>query len=231
MSKDNDLLRCHILYEKNDPTVPTGAVVTPRGRAWFLAVDKKFKSRTDKKAGDGAYISTICVPPTADLTAIKAICKDAAISKFGSKIPGNLKTPMRLCKEVFNTVGAPKYPADMDNWIQITANTYSQQPGIVDRNQVRISNLRVGETTDDLADRLKEECYSGRWLRMSVSAKGYDVDNSKGVKLYLQNVQLLDHDDKVGGKGGGNAETDFGAVAGADGGALPAEASADSVFG
>lgn len=231
MSKDADLLKCHVLYEKNDPTVPTGVVVTPRGRAWFLAVDKKFKSKTDKKEGDGAYISTICVPPTADLAPLKAICKEAAIEQFGSKIPGNLKTPMRVCKDVFNKAGDPKYPADMDNWTQITANTYSQQPGIVDRNQVRISKLNPGESTDDLADRLKEECYSGRWLRMSVSAKGYDVDNSKGVKLYLQNVQLLDHDDKVGGKGGGNAETDFGAVAGSDGGALPAEASADSVFG
>lgn len=229
MSKENDLLRCHTLLDKAG--TPTGAVVSPRGRSWFLAIDKKFKSKNDKKEGDGAYIATICIPPEADISLISGICKEAATEQFGAKLPGNLKSPVRLCKDVFNANGDQKYPAEMDNWRQITANTYSQQPGIVDRNSVKISNLRPGESTDDLADRLKEECYSGRWLRMSVSAKGYDVDNSKGVKLYLQNVQLLDHADKVGGKGGGNPEADFGAVAGSDGGALPAEASADSVFG
>jgi hypothetical protein len=194
----------------------------------FVAIADKFVSKEDKaKSRDGVYTVTLVVPPNSDLTELKAAIKAKAEEKWGKKLPGNLKSPIRKCSEVFTKKGDPKYAEEYQNHLQITANTYQQQPGVVDRSNLLLSKLQPGESTDELRARLKEECYSGRWMRISVSPAWYD-NESLGVKLYLQGVQVLDHDERIGGRNT-NAEDDFTPVGGGeDEGKVE---SSDDIFG
>jgi hypothetical protein len=209
----------------------SGNIVLPRGRFWFCAVAEKFTSKEDKAKGkDGAYVITTCIPPTANLDALVTAVKAKAVEKFGAKLPGNLKSPIRRCKDVFDKNGDPKYPAEMADWYQVTANTFKQQPGVVDAKGNPLSKLLPGESTDDVKARLEEECYSGRWGSISVNPSAYDTDGNRGIKLYLQNVQVLDHGEKLGGRGA-KAEDDFVPVEVAGAGATASAGSADSVFG
>jgi hypothetical protein len=69
-----------------------------------------------------------------------------------------------------------------------------------------------------------EEAYSGRWMRLSVRPYAWEhTMNGKGVSFGLQNAQLLDHDEKMGG-GRARAEDEFDPVDVAEGG------SASNVF-
>ncbi len=210
----------------------SGNIVLPRGRMWFCAVAEKFTSREDKAKGkEGAFVVTSVYPPTVDLAALVTAIKAKAKEKYGEKLPANLKSPIRRCKEVFDKNGDPKYPAEMAEWYQVTANTYKQQPGVVDAKGNPLSKLLPGESTDDVKARLEAECYSGRWSSKSVSPATYDTDGNRGVKLYLQNVQVLENDEKLGGRNS-KAEDDFAPVeVAAAAGATASAGSADSVFG
>lgn len=215
-----DLLKCHI--------TKSGNIMTPRGRFWFCAVAEKFKAKNAKPDDNGAYVITTVIPPNADLAVLKDAIKNKAKEKWGDKLPGNLKSPIRLCKEVFDKNGDPKYPAELADHYQITANTYQQQPGVVDKDGNPLNKLLAGESTDDVKQRVKDECYSGRWGRITVTPATYDTDGNRGVKLYLQNVQVLDHDEVLGGRSA-KAEDDFAPVGGNEAAAGGAK-SADSVF-
>jgi len=185
----------------------SGNIVSPRGRAFFCAVAKKFKKKgaTDD---DGQYVVTLLIPPDADLDLLVEASKACAAEKWGKKLPGNFKWPVREASEVLTDAGDQKYPDEYQDYYQITANTYKTQPGVVDAKGVSINKLRAGESQEDVHARMEEECYQGRWMRISVQPAPFDSSGNRGVKLYLQGVQLLDHDDKIGGFGG-NAEKDF----------------------
>ncbi len=216
----SDLMKCH--------ATKSGSIVTPRGRAFFCAIAEKFKKKDAKADDNGAYVVTIVIPPDSDLTLLKNAIKAKAKEKWGDKMPGNLKSPIRLCKEVLNKDGDEKYPPELANHFQITANTYQQQPGVINAKGDPVNKLLPNESVDDLKQRVKDECYSGRWMRISVSPATYDTDGNRGVKLYLQNVQLLDHDDVIGGRSA-RAEDDFAPVGGVAEAPASAKA-ADSIF-
>lgn len=65
----------------------------------------------------------------------------------------------------------------------------------------------------------EDECYSGRWGRVTLNPYTYpSIDGGKpGVALGLQNVQYLDHDDVIGGARV-QAEDEFEAVTDVDDG-------------
>jgi hypothetical protein len=209
---------------KTEISPKSGNIITPRGRMWFCAIAERFK---DKKKPDdkGQYVVTLVVPPNADLMLLKQKIKEKAEEKWSGKIPGNLKLPIRSCAEVFDKHGDPKYPAELAGYFQITANTYKQQPNVMDAKGNLISSLSADETEEDFKARMQTECYSGRWARISVSPATYETDGNRGVKLYLQNVQVLDHDEVLGGRAA-RAEDDFIPVATA----TATGGSADSVF-
>lgn len=52
------------------------------------------------------------------------------------------------------------------------------------------------------------EVYGGRWARIKVTMVPYD-NKSKGLGVYLDSVQLLDHDEPFGGGRGGDPRDDF----------------------
>jgi len=196
-----------------------GVVVTPEGRLTFVAVAAKYFDKT-KPEDKGQFCVTLVVPPGADLDMLKGIIKDAAVEKFGSKMPGGMKTPLRDAGEV-DKEGYEK------GWTMIRANTYTAPPGVVDAKGVNVSALRPGESVEEQKARIEAEAYSGRWARATVTAKGYDTNGNKGVKLYLNNVQLLKHDTKLS-TARTSAEDDFEPVSGVEG---SASVDADSIFG
>lgn len=188
----------------------SGNIVSPRGRAFFCAIAKKFKKK-GKKDDDGQYVVTLLIPPDADLELLEDAVKTCAAEKWGQKLPKNLKSPIREASDVLTDDGDPKYPEEYQDYYQITANTYKTQPGVIDAKGVKVNTLRPGESQEDVQARMEEECFQGRWMRISVSPATFDTDGNRGVKLYLQGVQLLDKDDVLGGFGG-NAEKDFSPV-------------------
>lgn len=206
-----------------------GIVVTAKGRAVFCAVAERFVSKRDKENGQaGEYAVTLIFPPDVDMTDLIEACKAKAKEKWPEKLPGNLKWPVRKCKDVFDQNGDKRYDDELDDWYQIRANTYKARPGVVNVQNVSLSNAAEGEGADEVTARLREEVYSGRWMRISVKPSVYDTDGNRGVKLYLNNVQVLDHDERIGSSGISNPEDDFGAPAATsakDGG------SSDSLFG
>lgn len=221
------LLTCHI--------TKSGSIMTPRGRGWFVAIAEKFKKRNAKPDDLGAYIMTLVLPPEANIDLIKEAVKKKAQEKWGDKMPGNLKLPYKKCKDVFTDSGDAKYPPELAECYQLTANTYKQQPGIADARQNSVGGLLQDETPEERQQRIKDECYSGRHYRMTVQPSWFD-NESRGVKLYLQNIQLLDHGDVIGGRAA-KAEEDFTPVEGMpDAAATTAAAAtktpatADSIF-
>lgn len=218
----SELMKCLL-------SAKSGNVITPRGRMYFCALAEKFLSKSDKAKGktvdkDGSYIVTMVVPPEADLSILRNAVKAKAEEKWGAKLPVKLGSPIRKCSEVQDGEGQPKYGPELANHWQITANTYKQQPNIVDDKNHKINDVIGTESIDEMKQRVRDEAYSGRWARISVNPAVYDTDGNRGVKLYLQNVQLFEHDDVLGGRNA-KAEDDFTPIG------VEAGASADSVFG
>jgi hypothetical protein len=198
----------------------TDTYITAKGIITFAAVAKKWVSEQDKKKGqDGQYALTLIVPAKSDLSVLYAAAEKCAKEGGGAKVKG-LKTPFLKAEEKLDADRMPE-GFDPTGWVMIRANTFQQRPGVMFAN---------GATVPE--DELLDEVYNGRWARMSVRPKYYD-NESKGVKLYLHNIQLLDEADKWPGGGGGrtNAEDEFEAVEAASGSSGKAEKSSDSVFG
>jgi hypothetical protein len=83
-------------------------------------------------------------------------------------------------------------PGVNEDWSIFRARSY-QPPGVVDANKDEVLN--------------KREVYGGRWARLSLTLAAYDASKSKGVTIYLNNVQLLDNAESFGGRP--NADSDF----------------------
>lgn len=91
-------------------------------------------------------------------------------------------------------------PVDLEGWKLIRPNAYSKRPVV--RNS-------AGEVLD--LDDIQTEAYSGRWGRLMLQPKAYNRDDNKGVKFYVDAVQLLGNDDSIS-KGGGSKGEAFSAV-------------------
>jgi hypothetical protein len=89
---------------------------------------------------------------------------------------------------------------DLEGWKLIRPNAYSKRPVVRDA---------TGEALD--LDDIATEAYSGRWARLMLQPKAYNRPDNKGVKFYVDAVQLLGNDDNIGGGGGSKGEA-FSAV-------------------
>lgn len=186
-----------------------GTTVTPKGRLsyaqFLLRPDEK---KVSKKTGKAKYSVTILIPPSADISMLKddanAVVK-ADFASFPEHKKKSLKSPFL---DAYEKTGDENFKG----WLMLRVST-TNKPAIVD--------ARGAAVTDE------NEVYSGRWGRLSVRARSYGTEpgaESWGVSFFLSNVQLLDHDDPLGG-GRVNPENEFAPVEGAGAGD-----SADSLF-
>ncbi len=140
---------------------------------------------------DKKYSVCVMIPKTEKATlnqlkgAIQA-AKEAGISKFGGKIPANLKLPLRD--------GDEERPdrEEFEGMFFLNASS-NRIPGVVDANMQTIID--------------PQEFYSGCWGRASLKFYAFSVSGNRGVAVGLNNLQKLEDDDNL--MGGTTPDQDF----------------------
>lgn len=140
---------------------------------------------------DPKYSISIIIPKSDKKTVAtiqRAIdeAKKEGISKFGGKIPANLKTPLRD-----GDIDRPDDP-NYENSYFINANS-KDAPQIVD--------TKVQPILD------RSEVYSGCYGKVSVTFYAFNVNGNRGVAAGLGNIQKLKDGESLGGRS--RAEDDF----------------------
>lgn len=139
--------------------------------------------------------STVLMIPKSDKATMKKLraAEQAAAeagknSKFGGKIPSNLKSIIHDGDEEADLDKNPEYE---NHWyMSVSSKT---RPGVVDRDLNPIL-----DSTD---------VYSGCYVRASINAYAYEYKGKKGVSFGLNHIQKLADGDFLGGRS--RAEDDF----------------------
>ena len=163
--------------------------VTPKVRLSFCFINKP--RQNDR--GEDKFSVTILVPKseTAWLKTFRAAEREAAVKKF----PGKPEAFYNAIKSVLHDgdglrpTGEAFGPECKGCWV-FTAST-SDRPGCVDEN----------------LQQLMEPIKSGDYGRVSVNMYGFDTAGNRGVAAGLNNVQLLERGESLGGRT--DAATDF----------------------
>ena len=154
-----------------------------------------FRSRSFREGQDAKYSICLLIPKE-DKTTLKKIkaaideaMQEGASSKWGGKVPKNVRTPLRDGDDE-RADEAPEY----EGMYFINANS-SQKPGIVDKD--------LNEILDP------DEVYSGCWGRASINFFAYDSNGNKGIGAGLNNIQKVKDGEHLGAARA-SAEDDFG---------------------
>lgn len=154
-----------------------------------------FEPHAMNEGQEAKYSVSVIIPKT-DKETLKAIkeatdqAKKDGASKWGNKIPANLKTPLRD--------GDEERPDDEAYAGCYFLNASSKnKPGIVDQN--------VQPVLDST------EVYSGCYARLTLNFYAYNASGNKGVAAGLGNIQKLEDGEPLGGFT--RAEDDFDSVA------------------
>lgn len=166
-------------------------VLTARGRLsypWVFTPNK-----------DDKFSASLLFPVGTDYRVFEEAIDLAAQAFFG---PDYTKKFPKLKKPLLKTAESPAIGADPEEFpafirTSTKADNGQPKPEVVDH--------RPEPVTDP------SEVYAGRWAMLSIVVKGYDRDGNKGVTCYLNNVQVLEHGDRLGG-GGRSAMQEFEAV-------------------
>lgn len=135
--------------------------------------------------GSEPKYSVSVIIPKSDKTTIQKIqqaveqAKQEAISKFGGKIPANLKLPLRD-----GDIDRPDDEAYANSYF-INCNS-KQKPQVVDQQVQPILD--------------QAEVYSGCYGRVSVTFYGFNSNGNRGVAAGLGNIQKLKDGEPLGGR-------------------------------
>lgn len=186
----------------------SGNIITPKGRLSYTYVNEPApRGKKDKADAKLKYQTTLLLPKGVDLALMITQMNEAADEKFGV---GSF-TKHKIKKPFWKTEDYPKLAEFSEDFPAFIRTSTFDKPGVVN--------------ADGTACTDPTQIYSGRWACISIRASAYDhEEGGKGVKWYLQNVQLLDHDERIGG-GRSSAEDDFEPVGGVAGGS-----SSDALF-
>lgn len=165
-------------------------VVTGKVRMSYAFLNKPKKNDRD----EDKFSVTVIVPKsdTTTITALRTAEREAAVKKF----PGKPDAFYKAIKSVIHDgdglrpSGEPFGPECKGAWV-FTAST-SDRPGCVDEN----------------LQPLMEPIKSGDYGRVSVNMYGFDTAGNRGVAAGLNNVQLLERGESLGGRT--DAASDFG---------------------
>lgn len=170
-----DLTKCAVLED--------GAVRTAKGRLSYASLFKLSlpKGETDQKKA--RYSTSVIFPDTADLSALAKLARDAAAEKWGADYAKKFKVKMPFIDMATEPKQAELVAQGFKTMIRVASQ---RKPQVVQPN---------GRTPAE-----EEEAYSGRWAVVTVNAFAWEhPTGGKGVSLGLQNVQLLDHAERLGG--------------------------------
>lgn len=166
-------------------------VRTAKGRLSYANLLKPalVKGETDQEKA--RYSTTLLFKDDVDLKALVDLVNEAAAEKWGADWAKKFKVKRPFLK-------VSEYPKMSD----LEAQGFSTMIRLSSKTkpEIRLAN-KMPATEGDV--------YSGRWALVTVNAFTYDhATGGKGVSLGLQNVQLLDHDERLGG-GRGSADDQF----------------------
>ena len=145
--------------------------------------------------GSEPKYSVSVIIPKSDKATIQKIqqaveqAKQEAVSKFGGKIPANLKLPLRD-----GDIDRPDDEGYANSYF-INCNS-KQKPQVVDQQVQPILD--------------QAEVYSGCYGRVSVTFYGFNSNGNRGVAAGLGNIQKLKDGEPLGGRV--RAEDEFGTV-------------------
>ena len=165
-------------------------VITGKVRASFVHV---FEPQS-VNGSEPKYSCSLIIPKsdTRTIQAIQTAIEQATqegVSKFGGKVPVNLKTPLRD-----GDIDRPDDAAYTDSYF-INANS-KEKPGVVDRRRVPL--------TDPL------EMYSGCYVRASINFYAFNTNGNRGVAAGLGNIQKWEDGEPLNGRV--RAEDEFDAL-------------------
>lgn len=156
-------------------------VITPDFRGAFVQIMRAKAGKNDDGTPSAAKFSIRAVfPPNADMSALKAAAHQAAVDKWGDKVPKSVRSPFRLNEELEKPVEGIG-----DDWVVMTFSApETSRPGVVDsKNQ-------------DIID--ETDVYSGAWYIAQVNAYAYDKAGNRGVSFGLLNVRKQKDDEPLG---------------------------------
>lgn len=160
-----------------------GNVRLPKGRLSYASLFKKTLPKGETDQEKARFQTAIVFTEKADLKILEDAVIRAAEDKWGV---GAFKKH-KIKKPVMKTEDQPKMADLFEGGFTRMIRTATQtKPDVVRPD---------GRTPAE-----EDEAYSGRWAIITVNCWCYDhPTGGKGVSVGLQNVQLLDHDDRLGG--------------------------------
>lgn len=177
----------------------SGNIITPKAR---MSYPHLFRAQ-GMDGSEPKFSLSLLIPGASDIVRLKQAAEAMAKEKWPNGVK-NLRSPFLDAEE--------KDDGDHAKGMVLIRASSKQKPGLVDAR---------GNNVEDEA-----EVYAGRWCVASLRCFAYDRNGNRGVSFGLQNVQLLDHDEPIGG-GRVRAEDEFEAVSDDE---VSSAASADSVF-
>ena len=173
----------------------TTRVVTGKVRFSYCYVGA---ARRNEMSGKDEFSTQILIDKAdkETVSAIKAAAKVALTAKWGDKVPPKVRNPLRDGDTETKSDGSALGAEYAGHFFMSVKS--SKRPGIIDAAGVELLGA------DDVA--------SGDFGRVSLNAYTYDMSGNRGVALGLNNVQLLQKGDSLGG-GRTSAASDFGVSA------------------
>lgn len=172
--------------------LPDSSIVrTAKGRLSYANLLKPslVKGETDQEKA--RYSTSLLFNTKADLGELIKLVDEAAKEKWGA----DYANKFRIKKPFLKVEDYPKMSDLAESGFTVMIRVSSKT-----KPEIRLAN-KMPATEGDV--------YSGRWALITVNAFCYDhPTGGKGVSLGLQNVQLLDHDERLGG-GRGSADDQF----------------------
>ena len=169
----------------------SGNIMTPKSRMMYPNL---FEATQVKGQGKAKFRLTLLLPAKSNIDVLREAVMECAKDALGKKLSTTKwRDPLiKVADEARLTELASEFK-------------YLIRPNSDNRPQVILPNKKVVDSAD-----APDEIYGGRWARASIGVYWYSADKSPvpGVGLGLSNVQLLDHDEPLGG-GRVAAESEF----------------------
>ena len=175
----------------------TTKVVTGEVRFSYANV---MRPRVNQMNGKDEYSTQVLIPKTDKETvaAIKAAAKAALQAKWGDKVPGKPRNPLRDGDTETKSDGSSLGSEYAGHYFMTVKTSADRKPGVVDAKG------------RDLID--SDAIVSGDYGRVSLNAYAYDAAGNRGVAFGLNHVMLARKGDQLGG-GRSSAASDFGLAA------------------
>ena len=143
------------------------------------------QSRKNEMNGKDEFSTQILIPKTdkETLNALKAAAKEALATKFGDKVPKNVRNPLRDGDTETKTDGSPLGKEYAGHFFCNVKST--SKPGAIDSH----GNDLIG--SDDIV--------SGDYVRVSLNAYAYSQAGNNGVSFGLNNILLVKKGQPLGG--------------------------------